>query len=115
MCVLWRLKMLKFFKKCWPWKSKSMTATEIITSWAKFSNEDEKLAERERIFQEGIKRKPALKKATTRSNTMPLKKSASKKAVPVNIKTEIKAGKPPKQAVAIALSVQREAKKKAKK
>ena len=47
--------MLKFFKKCWPWKSKSMTATEIITSWAKFSNEDEKLAERERIFQEGIK------------------------------------------------------------
>ena len=46
---------------------------------------------------------------------MPLKKSASKKAVPVNIKTEIKAGKPPKQAVAIALSVQREAKKKAKK
>jgi len=107
--------MLKFFKKCWPWKSKSMTATEIITSWAKFSNEDEKLAERERIFQEGIKRKPALKKATTRSNTMPLKKSASKKAVPVNIKTEIKAGKPPKQAVAIALSVQREAKKKAKK
>ena len=107
--------MLKFFKKCWPWKSKSMTATEIITSWAKFSNEDEKLAERERIFQEGIKRKPVLKKATTRSNTMPLKKSASKKAVPVNIKTEIKAGKPPKQAVAIALSVQREAKKKAKK
>ena len=92
-----------------------MTATEIITSWAKFSNEDEKLAERERIFQEGIKRKPALKKATTRSNTMPLKKSASKKAVPVNIKTEIKAGKPQKQAVAIALSVQREAKKKAKK
>jgi len=92
-----------------------MTATEIITSWAKFSNEDEKLAERERIFQEGIKRKPALKKATTRSNTMPLKKSASKKAIPVNIKTEIKAGKPQKQAVAIALSVQREAKKKAKK
>ena len=62
-----------------------------------------------------VKRKPSLKKATTRSNTMPLKKSASKKAVPVNIKTEIKAGKPPKQAVAIALSVQREAKKKAKK
>ena len=50
-----------------------------------------------------------------RDSTMPLKKSASKKAVPVNIKTEIKAGKLPKQAVAIALSVQREAKKKAKK
>jgi hypothetical protein len=59
--------------------------------------------------------KPTLKKATTRSKTMPLKKSASKKAVSTNIKTEIKAGKPQKQAVAIALNVQREAKKKGKK
>ena len=46
---------------------------------------------------------------------MPLKKSTSKKAVSQNIKTETKAGRPQKQAVAIALSVQREAKKKAKK
>lgn len=46
---------------------------------------------------------------------MPLKKSASKKAVSQNIKTEIEAGKPQKQAVAIALSTQREAKKKGKK
>jgi len=46
---------------------------------------------------------------------MPLKKSASKKAVSENIKTEMKAGKPQKQAVAIALEVQRRAKKKGKK
>jgi hypothetical protein len=41
---------------------------------------------------------------------MPLKKSASKAAVGQNIKAEIKAGKPVKQAVAIALDVQRRAK-----
>lgn len=40
---------------------------------------------------------------------MPLKKSKSKKAVSENIKTEIKAGKPKKQAVAIALNVARKA------
>ena len=39
---------------------------------------------------------------------MPLVKSGSAKAVGKNIKTEMKAGKPKKQAVAIALSVQRE-------
>ena len=42
---------------------------------------------------------------------MPLKKSASKKAVSANIRTEMAAGKPQKQAVAIALSIQRRAKK----
>lgn len=47
----------------------------------------------------------------TKEKTMPLKKSASKKAVSSNIKAEVKAGKPVKQAVAIALNVQREAKK----
>jgi len=63
-----------------------------------------------------IKAKPALKKATTRSKAMPLKKSASPKAFKENIKTEVKAGKPVKQAVAIAYSEAREAKKaKAKK
>jgi hypothetical protein len=45
---------------------------------------------------------------------MPLKKSASKKAVSENIRTEMKAGKPQKQAIAIALDVQRRAKKKKK-
>jgi hypothetical protein len=62
-----------------------------------------------------VKRKPALKKATTRSNIMPLKKSASPKAFKENIKTEVKAGKPVKQAVAIAYSEARAAKKTAKK
>ncbi len=42
---------------------------------------------------------------------MPLVKSASKGAFRANIKAEIKAGKPPKQAVAIAYSVKRKAKK----
>lgn len=40
---------------------------------------------------------------------MPLKKSASKEAVSKNIKTEMMAGKPQDQAVAIALDVQRRA------
>jgi hypothetical protein len=41
-----------------------------------------------------------------------LKKSTSKAALQKNIKTEIVAGKPPKQAVAIAYSVKKAAKKK---
>jgi len=47
--------------------------------------------------------------------TMPLKKSTSPKAFKENIKTEIKAGKPVKQAVAIAYSEKREAQKAKKK
>ena len=46
---------------------------------------------------------------------MPLKKSASPKAFKENIKAEVKAGKPVKQAVAISYAVKREAEKKAKK
>jgi len=42
---------------------------------------------------------------------MPLIKSGSPKAVGKNIKTEMAAGKPQKQAVAIALNTQRQAKK----
>jgi hypothetical protein len=43
---------------------------------------------------------------------MPLTKSPSKQAFQKNIKAEVKAGKPVKQAVAIAYSVKREAAKK---
>jgi len=42
---------------------------------------------------------------------MPLKKSKSKKAFKENIKAEVKAGKPVKQAVAIAYAEKRRAKK----
>lgn len=43
---------------------------------------------------------------------MPLKKSTSKKAFKSNIRAERKAGKPIKQAVAIAYAVKRKAAKK---
>lgn len=43
---------------------------------------------------------------------MPLVKSAQKKYVSKNIRTEMKAGRPQKQAVAIALDTQRRAKRK---
>jgi hypothetical protein len=43
---------------------------------------------------------------------MPLKKSSSSKAFETNLKTELKAGKPKAQALAIAYSVKREASKK---
>jgi len=43
---------------------------------------------------------------------MPLVKSKSKEAFKKNVKAEMKAGKPQKQAVAIAYSVQRKATKK---
>ncbi len=46
---------------------------------------------------------------------MPLVKSASKSAMRQNIRAEVNAGKPVKQAVAIAYSVKRQAAKKGSK
>ena len=46
---------------------------------------------------------------------MPLKSGYSKASISKNIKTEMKSGKPQKQAVAIALDVAKKAKAKAKK
>lgn len=45
---------------------------------------------------------------------MSLKKGSSKKTVSANIRTEMKAGRPQKQAVAIALSEARRSKRKGK-
>lgn len=45
---------------------------------------------------------------------MPLKKGYSKKSISSNIKTEMQAGKPQKQAIAIALDVAKRAKAKKK-
>jgi len=52
---------------------------------------------------------------TCESEPMPIKKGYSKETVSKNIKTEMKSGKPQKQAVAIALNVAKKAKEAAKK
>ena len=106
--------MLKWLKNAWPWKSKSMTTEQLIRSWVDFQNEPKVPIWDKSFKAQDVKAaldkqapKPTLKKATTRSKTMPLKKSASPKAFKENIKTEVKAGKPVKQAVAISYAVKK--------
>ena len=94
--------MLKWLKNAWPWKSKSMTTEQLVQSWMQYANENDEAL---------TKTKPALKKATTRSKTMPLVKSAKPAAFKKNIATSVKEGKPIKQSVAIAYSEARAAKK----
>lgn len=56
----------------------------------------------------------AIQKMKLEKFKMPLKKSASKKAFNQNVAAEVRAGKPVKQAVAIAYDVKRRAKKRKK-
>ena len=108
MCVLWSLKMLK---KLATW------VKELFFYPPELKEMQKQALETNRVYESALqKAKPALKKATTRSKTMLLKKSTSKAAFKSNVAKEIKeGGKPVKQAVAIAYAVKKEATKKAKK
>ena len=95
MFVLWRDRM---FKKFFRWfKSKSKPSN----LWHFPLNTEELTKALDKQAPKPIKRK----------KIMPLKKSTSKKAFESNIKAEVKAGKPVKQAVAIAYSEKRAAAK----
>ncbi len=61
------------------------------------------------------KQQPLVNETKESLNTMPLIKGTSAKAFSENVRREIRAGKPQKQAVAIAYSVKREAAKKKRK
>ena len=108
MCVLWRLKMLK---KLTTW------VKELFYYPPELKEMQKQALETNHVYESALKKaKPAAKKATTRSKTVPLKKSTSKAAFKSNIAKEIKeGGKPVKQAVAIAYAVKKEAAKKGKK
>ena len=106
--------MIKYIKRIWNWLQESGANYRKETALAKMFKDIQNIQKYDPPSMLVVK-KPQLQKATTRKKTMPLKKSTSKKAFQENIKTEVKAGKPVKQAVAIAYSEKREAAKKGKK
>ena len=99
--------MIKWLKNLF-FPRKSMTAEELAKSWAEFSNESPVSIT---DLSKPLKNQPKLQKATTRSKTMPLVKSAKPAAFKKNIATSVKEGKPVKQAVAISYAVKKEATK----
>jgi len=116
-CLLdrWGRTMIKWLK--------SLFVKKIIIKLDDFPLDPDKLRKQrlEQLFAEDRpKKRPRLYKQATivttgelpKEKKVPLKKSTSKKAFESNIKTEVKAGKPVKQAVAIAYSEKREAAKK---
>jgi len=98
-----------------------MTTEQLIRSWVDFQNEPKVPIWDKGFKAQDVKKaldkqapKPTLKKATTRTKSMPLKKSTSKSAFKANVKEEAKT-KPIKQAVAIAYAVKKTATKKGSK
>ena len=105
--------MIKHIKRVWNWLQESGAKYREETALKELDKWPFPLHVKDDFEQKAVK--PKLQKATTRKKTMPLKKSTSAKAFKENIKTEVKAGKPVKQAVAIAYAEKREAAKKGKK
>ena len=109
MSALWRMKMFNWIKSLFTRKSKYPHLYEDLVELGFI--EPEKPKKRPRLYKQAIVvTKGELPQP--KEKKMPLKKSTSKAAFQSNVKAEVKAGKKPAQAVAIAYSVKREASKK---